>query len=283
MPGPPSPINDFGFIQLQSAEVYEYEPLPGINYIRRVKLHPGTFEEAIVVSLEVVPFSEDQRPEYEALSYVWGSAEQPEIVRVDETYGLAISATRNLATALKYLRRADEPRTLWIDALCINQTDEVEKGPQVAMMGDIYRHATRVVVWLGPEADNSDMIFAKMAYLGSQIQVDFTGKVEIGLAEGATELGLADPSKPVYFWVEEFDALVHLFSRAWFSRLWIRQEIHLASPAAVITCGHSQVPWPVFLRAFALIIHQQIQVVDNREAGGSIGVRFCRFWSDNIE
>lgn len=264
MSDPPSPINDFGFIQLSSAAVYEYEPLPGVDYIRRVRLHPGPFEDAVVVSLEVVPFSEDERPEYEALSYVWGSPDQPDIVRVDETYGLTISATRNLATALKYLRRTDEPRTLWIDALCINQTDDVEKGPQVAMMGDIYRHATRVVVWLGTEADNSDMILAKMAYLGSQIQVDFAGKVEISLAEGATELGLADPSKPVYFWVQEFDALVQLFLRPWFSRLWIRQEIHLASPAAVITCGHSQVPWPVFLRAFALIIHQQIQVVDTK-------------------
>lgn len=75
MSGYSSPINDFGFIQLNAAAVYEYERLPGISYIRRVKLHPGNLEEAIVISLEVVPFSEDQRPEYEALSYVWGPPE----------------------------------------------------------------------------------------------------------------------------------------------------------------------------------------------------------------
>ncbi|KAG6357071.1 hypothetical protein INS49_014948 [Diaporthe citri] len=76
---------------LQAPAVYKYDPLPGINYIQRVKLYPGTFEEAIVISLDVVPFSEDQRPEYEALSYVWGSPEQPEIIWVDEMNGLTIS------------------------------------------------------------------------------------------------------------------------------------------------------------------------------------------------
>lgn len=261
---PPSPTRDSGFIQLQAPAVYKYDPLPGINYIRRVKIHPGTFEEAIVISLEVVPFSEDQRPEYEALSYVWGSPEQPEFVRVDDRNGLTISATRNLATALKYLRHTDEPRVLWIDALCINQTDDVEKGPQVGMMGDIYRHATRVVVWLGPEADNSDLIMSKMERLGSHLHVDFAGYATISLAEGATELDVDLKNNDVYLSMEEIDALLHLFLRPWFSRLWIRQEIQLASPAAVITCGHSQVPWPVFLRAFVLLLSRRARAVERK-------------------
>lgn len=105
-------MSDFGFIQLRTAAVYEYVPLPGINYIRRVNLHPRSLDDAVVISLDVVPFSEGERPEYEALSYVWGSPEQPEIVRVDETYGLTISATCDLAMALKYLRCMEEPRIL---------------------------------------------------------------------------------------------------------------------------------------------------------------------------
>lgn len=252
-------------MQLRAVAVYEYEPLPGINYIRRVKLHPGTVDEAIVISLDVVPFSEGQRPEYEALSYVWGSAEQPEIIRVDAKYGLAISATRNLVTAMKYLRRTDEPRILWVDALCINQADDFEKGPQVRMMGDIFRHATRVVAWLGPEADNSDLIMAKMEYLGSQIQMDYAGTTSIGLSEGATELDLGNPRGGVYLWLEEIDALVHLLLRPWFTRLWIRQEIHLSSPVAVMTCGHSQVAWPVFLRAFVLFYERELRVIEPRD------------------
>lgn len=264
MSGPLSPMSDLGFIQLRSAAVYECEPLPGINYIRRVKLRPGNLDDAIVISLDVVPFSEDGKPEYEALSYVWGSPEQPEVVRVDEKYGLTISATRNLIMALQYLRHTDEPRILRIDALCINQQDDVEKGPQVAMMGDIYRHATRVVAWIGPEADNSDLIMAKMESLGSLIQVDFAGKVTFSLAEGATELDLDLAARSIYLSIEEIDAMVHLLHRPWFSRLWIRQEVQLASSAAVITCGHSQLSWPVFLRAFVLILHRRVEASENK-------------------
>ena len=136
---PPSPSHSFGLIQLKAAAVYEYEPLPGMNYIRHVKLRPGTFEEAILISLDVVPFSQDHRTEYEALLYVWGLPEQPENVRVYETYGL---------TALMYLRRKNEPRTLWIDAPCVNQIDDVEKCPQVAMMGDISTcYSGRSLAW----------------------------------------------------------------------------------------------------------------------------------------
>lgn len=170
--------------------------------------------------------------------------------------------------ALQYLRRTDEPRILWIDALCINQQDEVEKGPQVAIMGDIYRNATRVVAWIGPEADNSDVIMAKMESLGSLIQVDFAGNVTLSLAEGATKLDLDLAARSIYLSIEEIDALVHLLHRPWFSRLWIRQEVQLASSAAVITCGHSQVPWPVFLRAFVLILHRRVEA--NEERGPNI-------------
>lgn len=166
--------------------------------------------------------------------------------------------------ALKYLRRTDGPRILWIDALCINQQDDVEKGVQVTMTGDIYRNATRVVVWLGPEADNSDLIMAKMECLGSLIQMDFAGKVTFSLAEGPTELDLDLAARSIYLLIEEIDALVHLLHRPWFSRLWIRQEVQLSSSAAVITCGHSQVSWPVFLRAFVLSLHRRVEATERR-------------------
>lgn len=109
MSNPPSPGSSF---QLRAPANYEYGPLPGTGYIRRVKLHPGTFEEAVVISLDVVPFSEDQHFDYEALSYVWGSPEQHEVIQVDETNGPIILITPNLAIALTHLRRKDKPRIL---------------------------------------------------------------------------------------------------------------------------------------------------------------------------
>ncbi|KAI7782308.1 ankyrin and het domain protein [Diaporthe eres] len=216
MSDPPSPGSSF---QLRAPANYEYGPLPGTGYIRRVKLHPGTFEEAVVISLDVVPFSEDQHFEYEALSYVWESPEQHEVIQVDENNGPIILITPNFAIALTHLRRRDKPRILCIDALCINQTDDVEKCPQVAMMGDIYRYATRVVVWLGPEANNSASAMSAIEYLGSQIQLVVNGMAAISSADGATDLELSNSNVPLHLWSHDADAITRLLSRPWFGRL----------------------------------------------------------------
>lgn len=65
-----------------------------------------------------------------------------------------ISITNNLYNALQRLRHDDLPRSLWIDALCINQTGLKEKGHQVAHTGQIYARADRVVVWLGDAGEH---------------------------------------------------------------------------------------------------------------------------------
>ncbi len=59
--------------------------------------------------------------------------------------------TPNLAAALNRLRRADSPRSFWIDALCINQEVLPERTQQVALMGDIYTFASQAIIWLGED------------------------------------------------------------------------------------------------------------------------------------
>jgi hypothetical protein len=53
---------------------------------------------------------------------------------------------RNLSCALKELRRDCEPRALWIDAICINQSDADERGHKVSQMGSIYSNAEEVFI-----------------------------------------------------------------------------------------------------------------------------------------
>ena len=90
----------------------------------------------------------DEQPEYEALSYVWGGTTDMVPLRVHQD---TIYITKNLALALRHLRRMASPRVLWIDALCINQIDIVERNHQVAQMRYIYENAVEVLVWLGEE------------------------------------------------------------------------------------------------------------------------------------
>lgn len=120
--------------------------------MRLVTLLPGSPESPL--ECEIVE-AHDLDVSYEALSYAWGDNELSNSVQVRHSTGTEqpsrnIPITRNLFEALRRLQ-LNAPRTLWIDALCINQNDLTEKASQVARMGQIYRNASAVIVWLGED------------------------------------------------------------------------------------------------------------------------------------
>lgn len=87
--------------------------------------------------------------------------------------------TRNLHAALKRLRLPDKPRTLWVDAICINEADLVEKSRQVALMGEIYSKTTRGIIFLGEEPEEPG--FNETLEERRQLQSFFTGMPSPGL------------------------------------------------------------------------------------------------------
>ncbi|KAI1178515.1 heterokaryon incompatibility protein-domain-containing protein [Nemania sp. FL0916] len=238
---------------------YSYQPLVPCE-IRIIEVHPGESDEPIHITLHHERFDAGDDvenriiPSYEALSYVWGSRETQERVFID---GYTIEITRNLAIALKHLRFRDKPRFMWIDALSINQSDEAEKGPCVAMMGEIYRHAASVVVWLGEDENDCVRAMKLLSWLDDQIEVDDQFDVISPAAQRSTHRSvdmtlLVDTTKPLPFDEAEMRSIYSLFCCSWFDRLWIRQEIYLASPtAAVIICGDYSMPWLAFRKALA--------------------------------
>lgn len=233
---------------------YEPLPLPNQDHIRLATIHPGAFDDDIVVSLRTAQFSRHEPPNYEALSYAWGSEEGLCHIQARgaaaalERHG-TLEITQNLENAIRHLRHVSEPRVVWIDALCINQHNHEEKGPQVAMMGDIYRLAARVVVWLGPEADGSARAMAFFKALGPHIEIKYLTAMWRNMPP-PTSADLGIPRQ------QDLASLVgpvlDLLSRPYFDRLWIRQEIYLANPReAVIVCGTQQIPWLVFRNGVA--------------------------------
>ncbi|CAJ2502312.1 Uu.00g097060.m01.CDS01 [Anthostomella pinea] len=62
---------------------------------------------------------------------------------------------------------------MWVDALCIDQGNTIERGSQVLRMGDIYKLAQRVIVWLGPAAGDSDYAMSLLRDIASKIKVDW--------------------------------------------------------------------------------------------------------------
>ncbi|OAL45898.1 HET-domain-containing protein, partial [Pyrenochaeta sp. DS3sAY3a] len=121
-----------------------YRKLPQENQIIRiVRLKAGKAGDKIRCDLVEGPLA---NLHFEALSYVWGVTLMPYTIFINDK---EFSITSNLHGALKELRHPKHDRLLWIDAICINQNDNIEKGYQVQMMRDIYAKASSVCVWLG--------------------------------------------------------------------------------------------------------------------------------------
>jgi hypothetical protein len=201
--------------QSQSQTNHQYESLPPTDrYVRLLTLEPATYKNAPIVC-HVERHSLNWDPLYEALSYTWGDPKDicPTPIGFGG-YPRIISA--NLEEALRVLRFRDKPRVLWIDALCINQSDVHEKAMQVAMMGSIYEQAKNVIIWLGPRSEDSDLAMSTMSILRG--------------------VNFEDPADSAW------DALETLFSRPWFSRIWVLQEFKRARNP-IFQCGQALFSW----------------------------------------
>ncbi|KAF3001245.1 hypothetical protein E8E13_003137 [Curvularia kusanoi] len=138
---------------------YKYSQLPP-RYIRLLELTPKipnqrTEVAEIEYSLVCVEIPENApAPIFDAVSYTWGDPTRVSTLQVSES-GEVVALTANLTEAIPHLSRHSPTKRLWIDQLCINQTDNAEKSVQVGMMADIYRKAESVIVWLGSEDTNA--------------------------------------------------------------------------------------------------------------------------------
>jgi len=227
----------------KSSEHYQHKPCSG-------KGCNGC--DLINIELITVPL-EDVIGKFDALSYVWGWAEVKEDVKVN---GTRTYITMNLELALRRLRNTEKAGLLWVDALCINQTDVEEKNKQVMRMKEIYSVSRKVFVWMGEEiTDEADegkrvqdarvaITLLKEIY---QIAKDTKMKTrpdpyqmfteDQPLFEEPKNLGLPSLDAP------KWESLKVYLSRPWFSRVWIIQEVAAAKEAIVIVGDDITMPW----------------------------------------
>ena len=246
---------------------YKYTPLDSQSQqIRLMSLASGMFDDNIYVSLRTVALTQDNPPEYEALSYTWGSTEnRPDVSVVPDigTDGIwkplaalnmelsgRLAVTQNLAQALRYLRQPAQPRTLWIDAICINQEDVKERGQQVERMGDVYRSARQVLVWLGPNSHDSALAIETLNSLGRSIEVDWD-TISIQPKDFA-DTDLTMWNVPLPYDENTWRSINNFLRRSWFKRLWIWQEVLLARKAGM-HCGCDNIDWHTFCQAIFCI------------------------------
>lgn len=190
---------------------------------RVLKLFPGEPDSQIVTSLEQVDL--ENGPVYQCLSYTWGASDNTSDISVCNT---SFAVRKNLYDFLRRFRDATETRSLWVDALCISQTDLDEKAHQVIMIGRIFQQAARVLLWVGESADNSNMLFQPTA--------------DAPLWRKA--LGAQTGSKAIRQRVTAWNAFL---SRPYWTRTWIVQEI-ICAKSIVVRCGADHADWKTLIR-----------------------------------
>ncbi|KAF4951717.1 hypothetical protein FSARC_12840 [Fusarium sarcochroum] len=185
---------------------FGYGPLnPAEREIRLLTLLPGEPGSPIVGSLNTV--SLNSRPQYEALSYMWGSS--------DLKYDVIINDRRfpvgyNLRNALDDLRSPTEPRVIWNDAICMNQSDHDEKGHQIHLMRGICSRSIGTCAWIDHEINPLDPSFTSLQALNNGVQIqDYNA--------------------------EYWHPVAKIFRNQYWRRLWVQQELIMA-PTIKVYC-----------------------------------------------
>lgn len=168
--------------------------------------------------------------DFVALSYSWGDPTDTCDIVVN---GHIAKVTRNLEAALRVLRDKFAIQAgckLWIDAICIQQDNFVEKGREIGRMRSIYQKAADVLVWLGPEANDSGNALDFMNALTGCFEVGKEEQLKVTLAE---QLKLRGPSV--------WNSISALMYRSYWPRLWVVQEIAMGSHHTPVLVGNRTV------------------------------------------
>ncbi|CAG9984116.1 unnamed protein product [Clonostachys byssicola] len=213
---------------LSSRDCYQYESLEArSDAFRLLYIDIGDDLEPITCSLQVA------RPgtSYSAISYMWGTDTRSLPIQIDEQTFLV---SEKLWWGLWHLRR---PRGVggerwqgpqgpfWIDAICINQADLIERNQQVAIMGDIYGGADHVYIWFGRDTAGGGLY-------------NMLSDLQILVHDHETNSALS--------------GLALFFENEYWRRVWIVQELILARDVLVIY-GFYVIPWKILEDAFRLL------------------------------
>ncbi|KAH8755759.1 heterokaryon incompatibility protein-domain-containing protein, partial [Diaporthe sp. PMI_573] len=195
------------------------------SHFRLIYLTESDATSPIHIQLEV--YAVNDHPEYETVSYVWGGEEGDSTPRRPVYVGSfwdVILVTKNCSAVLHYLRPQKGCRFIWLDAICINQDDNIEKPAQISRMGSVYANCERVVAYFGED------LVSRPPGRVFRPRIDFQrptfGTDGINPDDEKTNVEfLLSCAKSAGFSQEQ------LFERRYLTRIWIVQELLLSKKA----------------------------------------------------
>jgi Heterokaryon incompatibility protein (HET) len=219
------------------ARKHSYRPLKP-NEIRLLVLNPGMPEDPVECYLEHYPVN-TAKP-YRALSYVWGDALDQQVILLD---GSEFKVNKNLAEFLVSFRTWKDCDVLWIDALCINQEDILERNSQIKLMKRLYENTSSVIIWLGSPSEYTTHAFKHLVAVYQRVWKPLLSK------KGSVNAALSSMSKTQLLDAvaigqtatqikNTFLGIQDILSRPWWTRIWVYQEATApAKRESTLCCG----------------------------------------------
>lgn len=227
---------------------YQHSPLRDANSIRLLQIEAGGDVSPLEASLKV--FQLGSHCPYEALSYAWGKPDSDQVILVDDR-DLSISTTLHMI--LSHLRLSYTIRTVWIDAICIDQQNVTEKADQVVLMGQIYRQARVVLCWLGDLTVHRRSALEYFQALSNE-KANYFSTDEVEHLWTSVWSDPTSETKAIPAIKAASDAHVEaIYQSDWFNRMWILQEVSLAVNPMIV-CGRHQMSWKEFETATRIVV-----------------------------
>ena len=235
-----------------SLHPYDYVPLSERRQIRLAKIEvvavpsrsgqaavlPRTSQGLLRATLETVSLDDLQRP-YIAISYACGDPQKTEkILCAPNTF---IAVTPAAATCLSNIASGVECY-FWMDTLCIDQSNDVEKAQQIRLMSDIFANAKMTMGWLGPPSEEQAMPVEFIYELQDKVKASIVRRQPLGVQDFSNT-----PSEE-----EKWAALALFLENPFFQRAWIIQEIVL-SEQFILTDGSHVIAWDVMAEVVFMI------------------------------
>ena len=204
---------------------YEWSPLDSEKEIRLMGILPSKSSSSPVECM-ISRFPRYAAPAYEAISH---SSDEHDLSGMVVCQGRAVAVSASCEAAARALRagmkNSKQPRRVWIDEVCVNQADAVEKSAQTAHMADVFYYAQRTIMYLGG-ADATTSLIRNMFH---DIEYDRWQLNRYLLHEGRVLAAWKD-----------------FFARPWFQRTWIIPALTL-STELVFLLGSEELAWTALM------------------------------------
>ncbi|KAM7191271.1 Heterokaryon incompatibility protein (HET) domain containing protein [Rhypophila sp. PSN 637] len=258
------------------SDEFHYEPLSlntDLEELRLIDLGPDK-DPYSPVEITLRHASRLDRPEYCALSYTWGAPfdglpppwDSPAATQLIKVNGKSFHVRLNLDAALRRLIKDGVKLPIWIDAICIDQSNIPERNAQVQDMWGVYFQAVKTFAWIGPDSGDSERLRAAIPrwtaswetqcrLLISRPSLALKPSLPATKDEFKRLLSISSDDVGYATATEDLLALSLLFRRNWFSRVWIVQEVAMSCSIILLWGEEGSASWRNITAVYSLVMH----------------------------